>query len=452
MTKKVNSILILILLLWGNLNLFGQNNTMSSNIPKTEDKRYITQVDANSLEIQLKDNSGLVKEITLGIEWWTLLNEPVERYLFRWKKGDNVYSELHGIYLSESSLSEYPDLLKRYKNLKPSSIEIDIEVWLNHDNIYNVDNQTIFKNLPSCLRKSSYASVSGKTFYEIKNNYGTRSINSNGHFYITKSGDTGNDLSPGSVDWTQFIKYSCPVDKKSGLALFKSSTSASFAIQVLNIEIPTLEINAIAKEYIKRENKEEPQSVDDFLANQNTSKQTDDFLSNTNINSGDFLSENNENDDFISKEDRTKWKINTKDGKTGIITESGKILIPYGNYSLSEYNNGIAKASVKIDEFGCSSGITTAYKVGYIDKSGEFIDGHKIEFTTAGYSPNPNAPLTIVHNDSRGNRDYESERRAKMEAARKKREKEERKRREKERCDSDTESWKERIINQYRYD
>lgn len=129
-------------------------------------------------------------------------------------------------------------------------------------------------------------------------------------------------------------------------------------------------------------------SIDDFLADRGSSGQTDDFLSNSNSSNGDFLSDNNDSRDFLSKEDKTKWKIDNKDGKSGVITASGQVLIPYGNYTIVEYKNGIARIRILLDSyFGDevfsapgSKGRYTAnvYKEGFIDKTGQFLDGYRI--------------------------------------------------------------------------
>lgn len=404
----------------------GQTNV--SKVEKTKDKRYITQVDASSIEVQKNDPSGLVKEITLGIEWWTLLNEPVEKYLFRWKRGSSVFSAAHNISLSENKLNSYPDLLKRFKELKPNYINVKIETWLNHGDALSPENQSLFMSLPSCMQKSTYAPISGKTFYELESNYGTRTINSNSHFYISKSGATGNDLSPGSPDnWAEFIKYSCTIDNELAAQLFKSSTSASFSIKLLSIQVPNNEIDAIAKEYLKRENEEvaevketqehdakikelenqlqnllnqgesnsnelkqinsEESSIDDFLAQKKQKQPANDFLSNkSSSSSNDFLSSNENEDDFLSTKPELKGKIENRDGKEGVVDDKGNILIPFRNWDVVEYKNGIASVSIELETFSNSKqgvGYYTAsvYKYGYVDSSGEFLDGYRIKST-----------------------------------------------------------------------
>ncbi len=396
-------------------HFFAQNMVMD--VPKTNDGRYITQVNASESDVRLTDRSGLVSEMTLGIEWWTLLNEPIEKYLFRWKRGSSVFSNAHTLYLSESKLQKYPDLLTRYKQLKPQYIKLEIGVWLKHDDIYKSDNQAIFKSLPDCLKKSSYAQISGKTFYEMESDYGTRTINSNGHFYISKSGATGDDLSPGSPkDWSEFIKYTCSIDNRVGLALFKSSNTASFSLRVLEIKVPEKEINAIAKAYLERENPEESKEEEkQETKNENTksSNNWDDVEESDTKNDGwassDQTSKSNNsweneqktgNDWDTNKKSKSGWEKPAEsmaDKDRYQIKKKGEelqgvydvlekdMVIPYGKYHIYEYNAEakmakVAKLVGKKSEYtngscwGEKIKINIAlWEIGFINKSQDWI-------------------------------------------------------------------------------
>lgn len=129
-------------------------------------------------------------------------------------------------------------------------------------------------------------------------------------------------------------------------------------------------------------------SIDDFLADRGTTKQAHDFLSNSNQSNEDFLSNSNDSRDFLSEEDKSKWNIDTKDGKSGVITITGQVLIPYGNYTIVEYKNGIARVRILLDSYvgdeiidaPSSKGRYSAsvYKEGFIDRTGQFLDGYRI--------------------------------------------------------------------------
>lgn len=75
---------------------------------------------------------GLVKDAAVFLEWWTLLGDPVERYLFKWISSG--YFEVsfidNGNYVTQSiyrsNLGKYPDLLKWFDSLHPNNVNMEI--------------------------------------------------------------------------------------------------------------------------------------------------------------------------------------------------------------------------------------------------------------------------------------------------------------------------------------
>ena len=150
-------------------------------------------------------------------------------------------------------------------------------------------------------------------------------------------------------------------------------------------------------------------TIDDFLAdnkNENNNSKSKDFLAdNTDVsskksNNGDFLADitnkNSNSNDFLSdidkKEDKNSFEIKRKDNKQGVIDKNGKVLIPFKDWRIREYKMGIALVEILLESFSCTNCINeyleneglydsymgaSAYKVGYVDKTGEFIDGYE---------------------------------------------------------------------------
>ena len=326
---------VIIILLFVSLNLRSQTTVT---VEKTEDERFIAQVDASKTDIQLLDRSNLVKELTLGIEWWTLLKEPVEKYLFRWKKGSSVWSQKHMISINEKNLGRYPDLLKKFQGLKPSFIEIQIDVWLDFGDNYAQKNQQFFKSLPDCLGSSRYAQISGKTFYEMKSNYGHRTIDSKVKFLISKAGATGNDLVPGSPkDWSEFIQFgTCTVDDETGYQIFKHAQKATFMLKILDIEVPQERIDKLAEAYLKKEKGEEEEGDDWTNDDDNTNNW--DEMADQDENSWDQGSSSDDSWGEMEEEENIEYKIKSKDGKYAVIGTNGKIYVPYTKYPISSYD------------------------------------------------------------------------------------------------------------------
>jgi len=347
-------------------------------VKKTEDGRYITQISAtpNALSQTEDARIGLVKKVTLGVEWWMLLGEPIEKYLFRWERGSSVFSPKNNIWISENNLKKYPDLLKRYNSLKPEYMVLKISVSFNLSN-----QKALLDELPRCMKTSKSLGVA----YNYVN--GTRTVNSNGHFFIVKSGATGDELSPSSPkDWTEFIRYTCQNENNSSKQVFKLSQSATFFLEVIEIKPPLTAINQIAGEYLKREKKEkEPKKDDDkkdddqktqekkeqenrknnnnWDLDQNNSSSADPWGSSSqNTQSKNVQKQNkvrgsnnwnmdskSENQSTSSTEGNdwgktnsddqsTEYSIQWKDGKYGVINPKTKaILFPYIDGQILEY-------------------------------------------------------------------------------------------------------------------
>lgn len=124
----------------------------------------------------------------------------------------------------------------------------------------------------------------------------------------------------------------------------------------------------------------------------NKSKSLDDFLANSNLKSKkhksniDFLDEStNETDDFLSEEKEeekiTDYNITKKQDKEGVENVKGKILIPHKFDKILEFNDGVAKVSIIVEKREVRTewnNVTLAVKkVGFVDKTGEFLDNPK---------------------------------------------------------------------------
>jgi len=204
-------------------------------------------------------------------------------------------------------------------------------------------------------------------------------------------------------------------------------------------------------------------SIDDFLSENAKPATADDF---------DFLAEENNSDsgmeDFLAEDDskadilndkaakNTEFKIDLQGNNHGVIDGNGKILIPYRDWEIKEYKDGIAKVSIEVESFECN-GNNRAFKQGFVDASGEFLDGYSVDFESYSYI-DVNYPvylkLETIHsydetNEQRSARERK-EARQKRENKRREEEKERKARAKRIRCEKEVASWKKRIINQYR--
>ena len=183
-------------------------------------------------------------------------------------------------------------------------------------------------------------------------------------------------------------------------------------------------------------------NIDDFLATKTSksNKNNVDFLSKetkTNSKNTDFLSKTSTKGDFISKKtDKEDYTIDYKNGKQGVVSKSGKLLIPYRNWKIVEYKSGIAKVNIDLSSYKCDyieNGII-AYKEGFVDASGNFLDGFDVSFRSMQF--NNFARIKLVKTGYE--RDFEAEEREKRELKIKR-----------QKCNNDIKEWKLRILRQY---
>lgn len=131
-----------------------------------------------------------------------------------------------------------------------------------------------------------------------------------------------------------------------------------------------------------KQKKRDTRSVKDFLSTvKKTKSNNNDFLANNNTNKA--------NNDFLSgiastKKEKSKkdFEIKSKDGKQGVISSNGKILIPFKEWRILEFYKGVAKVMLKIDnipfkdDYGYNVYTISfeVFKQGYVDFSGKFLE------------------------------------------------------------------------------
>lgn len=195
-------------------------------------------------------------------------------------------------------------------------------------------------------------------------------------------------------------------------------------------------------------------SIDDFLAKKQPTTVQGDFLSNTsNSNSGstgDFLSSASQpKNDFLASNKNEEFIIDKKtNGIEGVKTKSGRTLIPYREWEIVQYKNGIAEVNITVERKSFDCATSRIYKTGYVDSKGVFLDGFEVKsdrlsmMTEVSYYP---AMLmtssSASSSDSRRLRE-EEERRRKLKAAK---EEEERKQ-----CEAECKRWEIQRIKYYK--
>ena len=100
-------------------------------------------------------HQSFMKSTELQVEWWGLSGSPIYYYKFKWQIQENInfFDPEHGnVSLRRSELQKYPDLVKRFDDLRPTDIEITFKVKLER----NVQNKLFLSDELDGLSRITY--------------------------------------------------------------------------------------------------------------------------------------------------------------------------------------------------------------------------------------------------------------------------------------------------------
>jgi hypothetical protein len=374
--------------------LIGINTSFSSVFAATSvktDGTFSGQLVAMDTRVSQR-SSGFISSVKLKVKWWGLLGQPVESYSLKWRMSDYINVPSTNATLSRSMLSKYPALLKRFNNLKPHDIQLKIWFGISNNGRKDLNNSTHFNcSLPKIH-------IVKKDIYSCDNAIGYRIIQHIPHLMIAKSGQWDDNITPSSPrDWNSFIKWKNLLGAKHtnerAAETFKQATAIDFdELEVINVKIPSREINAIYQAYLKKEKNEEEEededkeddnwldSDDESADSNNPDESEDDWLDSDDessgsnnscesdkeseslnnsdesnddwLNSDSDMTASNSNSDFmndmvdcgVNKLNSEAFKIvESKDQTMGVKALDGFILIPFRRWHIISYKKGIAK-------------------------------------------------------------------------------------------------------------
>lgn len=136
--------LILVLLLL--LSCFANAQMRDGRLIEDANGRFIGDIKVlrimNRATYEAADKTGFLYEFTLKMKVWDYLGEPMEMYAFQWSRNKSytvkVDNEKRRITLEE--LEEYPDLTKRFNDLRPTKVDIGISGIAGDESEENTSN------------------------------------------------------------------------------------------------------------------------------------------------------------------------------------------------------------------------------------------------------------------------------------------------------------------------
>lgn len=283
------------------------------------------------------------------------MGQPVQYYLLKWEMADSINVVKDGKVryrgLSKGDLVEYPDLLKRFEQLKPLDLELQFGFSIT-------PNQEYAKNLRSAGNADNnsyfYRNMMGYTYQAT----GSRTLRRTPDLMIARSGETGDNLTPHSPkDWQSFVDFNdealssdVNANQRSRNTFIAAETITFSGLKIKHISLPELEINAIYDEYLKRqeepkesegsEDREEGESEEDeefwSLEDSDTEAEADEdewSLDDTYDESHTVAQQTAEDDYWQLPDVSAKpGEVRYRDGKQGVMSTDGKTeLVPFRN-------------------------------------------------------------------------------------------------------------------------
>lgn len=141
---------------------------------------------------------GIIKDIELRFVWSGIFDQPVEYYQFIWNKSDSV--QYGGKLFGRESLGKYPDLQRRFDDLRPGKIELSMGIFFG-------------SQVEALNDYSGQSKVDDRCLQGYEDQYGcglafSKTITETPHLMVAAPGKVGDNITPTSpVDnWVGFFE------------------------------------------------------------------------------------------------------------------------------------------------------------------------------------------------------------------------------------------------------
>jgi hypothetical protein len=287
-------------------------------LKKDSEGRFIGEISVlgtmNRATLDAADDKNFLNEFTLKMKIWDYLGEPMEMYAFQWKRKKSYTVKVNNKIrnLSLEDLKDYTDLQKRFLNIKPTKVDVEISGVAGDGNTTNT-------------YKVGQVNVSGEIVPVVMLfNYTVKDVD----LLIAKEGQYREPTVAGSPPtWNEFFQWSYS-DPSIGPDIDLNITETSFnrlseseqnqrikkikdvwkqinymklRADIKTLEWPKLEMIDIIKtydRYKKQKKSKKTESEDDFWSGEE-----------------EVVAEKAENDDFWSGSSKKKIKDDFWSGK-----------------------------------------------------------------------------------------------------------------------------------------
>lgn len=377
-------------------HVYAQNSTQV----QKRDGKFSGAITATTEDTRNTTYPNLVGSIELRFVWSGIFDQPTEYYQFVWKPSGRI--AYAGATFNRSRLNKYPDLARRFDGLRPRNVKLTMDIVFG--DAINLNCVQGYASGTGCITRFS------KTITEVP------------HLMVASAGQLGDNITPTSpVDnWLGFFETGAlRGDAGTINSKLQGMMRSADSIRVSNLKLVSYEVSpsrvaAIIEEFYKREDEEAEREIAEEEAENSAANEDDgeslfdkvkDFFSGDDDKAeDDFWSGGSDSrekarsaqpesdDDFWSGGSNKKSKGSTKSSrrtqaqndqviveKNGVKTASGKILIPYRDWLVRSFKDGVAVVSIierSSDLSVGDCGKVTGYRstTGSVNNQGEWIE------------------------------------------------------------------------------
>jgi hypothetical protein len=185
--------------------IFAVSNSSNILAQQFEEDSTIAQKRDGSFSGHIASNvsSGIIERIYLSFRWSSIFDQPIEYYVNRWERETSSMQfdcrTFCDTTLFVSSLSAYPELLKRLERMRPSKVSIDLEIEVQGaDAGQYIDKVNEGEECPVGFKNSQHYCTP----------YFTKTIQETPHLMIVDHGEVGDNITPTSPvnNWLGFFE------------------------------------------------------------------------------------------------------------------------------------------------------------------------------------------------------------------------------------------------------
>ena len=208
-----------------------EDNAFSEN----REGRFTAEISTDGSSVQ-EHSAGMMKSVTVAVEWWGLMGQPVYSYGFKWVPSQAIQLP-DGRRLSRSNIAPYPDLQSRFDQLRPTQVTVSFDI--------SVESKDDFQ------KPTHFVAIN----YEGGKAQGTVTTDS---LSAGSPGKMTTELSPGSPRrWRDFVNWWGDGGDSPDLSAqhtFQDAARIYFSnLRIISMRAPTTAAGVILDEFERRE-------------------------------------------------------------------------------------------------------------------------------------------------------------------------------------------------------